>query len=223
MQKQFSGGKSHARLTTKSRTVCAVAVALLAIHLLCLKAHAAAPTACSDVRSAHLDDGAVTSAELVAAGAQMKYPKLPAFCRVTATLRPTSDSEINIEVWLPEGSAWNGKLKGTGNGGWGGSIDTKELVTGVARGYATASTDTGHTGGRASFAMGHPEKLTDFGYRSIHLMTTAAKQLIAAYYGSNPKLAYFQGCSSGGRQALMAFPPTTTASSPARPPTIGPP
>lgn len=169
----------------------------------CAAGSAMAQRSCDELRATHLDNGAVAVTERVAAGAEAKYPRLPAFCRVTATLQPASDSEIHIEVWLPEGAAWNGKLKGTGNGGWGGSIDAKELAAGVARGYATASTDTGHTGGRAGFAMGHPEKLIDFGYRSIHLMTVAAKQLIAAYYGNGPKLAYFQGCSSGGRQALM--------------------
>ena len=145
----------------------------------------------------------VTVAQRVAAGAEAKYPKLPAFCRVAATLRPTSDSEIKIEVWMPEAAEWNGKFEGTGNGGWGGSIEPGELAAAVARGYASGSTDTGHTGGSASFALGHPEKLVDFGYRSVHGMTVAAKALIAAFYGEGPKLAYFEGCSSGGRQALM--------------------
>jgi feruloyl esterase len=145
----------------------------------------------------------VTQAERVAAGEKAPYPDLPAFCQVAVTLRPTSDSEIRIEVWMPEGAAWNGKYEGTGNGGWGGAIEPGELAAGVRRGYATASTDTGHEGASASFAMGHPEKLVDFGYRSVHGMTVAAKALIAVYYGRDAKLAYFEGCSSGGRQALM--------------------
>jgi hypothetical protein len=145
----------------------------------------------------------VTLVQRVAAGGKAQYPELPAFCQVAATLRPTSDSEIRIEVWMPEGTAWNGKYEGTGNGGWGGAIEPGELAAGVRRGYATASTDTGHEGASASFAMGHPEKLVDFGYRSVHGMTIAAKALIAAYYGLGAKLAYFEGCSSGGRQALM--------------------
>jgi len=129
--------------------------------------------------------------------------KLPSFCRVAATLRPTTDSEIKIEVWLPEARAWNGKYEAAGNGGWGGSINYGDMTAALSRGYATSSTDTGHAGGRASFAIGHPEKLIDFGYRSIHEMTLAAKQVIAAFYGDAPKLSYFAGCSSGGRQALM--------------------
>ena len=139
----------------------------------------------------------VHAAEVAASG------DLPSFCRVTAVLRPSSDSEIHIEVWLPDRSAWNGKYQGVGNGGWGGSINTADMDAALRRGYATSSTDTGHTGGRASFAPGHPEKLIDFGYRAIHEMTFAAKALIASYYGDAPKLSYFVGCSSGGRQALM--------------------
>jgi len=129
--------------------------------------------------------------------------KLPPFCGVAAILRPTGDSEIKIEVWLPEARDWNGKYEATGNGGWGGSLNYGDMTSALLRGYATSSTDTGHTGGSASFAMGHPEKLIDFGYRSIHEMTIAAKQVIAAFYGNGPKLSYFAGCSSGGRQALM--------------------
>jgi feruloyl esterase len=185
-------------------------VGILAGLLICGRvAGAQAATAedgsrCAGLRaSARVDGMTVTLAELVAAGAEAKYPKLGAFCRVQATLRPTNDSEIKIEVWMPEGAAWNGKLKGTGNGGWGGSIEPAELAKGVERGYATASTDTGHEGGSASFAMGHEEKLVDFGYRSVHGMTLAAKVLVAAFYGRAEKLAYFEGCSSGGRQALM--------------------
>lgn len=158
---------------------------------------------CQSLSAVSVDGLTVTLAESVKAGADPRYPKLPAFCRVTATLRPTSDSEIKIEVWMPEMPVWNGKYEGTGNGGWGGAIDHGAMAAAVARGYAASSTDTGHIGGSASFAMGHPEKLIDFGYRSVHGMTVAAKALIAAFYGEGPKLAYFEGCSSGGRQALM--------------------
>ncbi|HEY4379007.1 MAG TPA: tannase/feruloyl esterase family alpha/beta hydrolase [Acidobacteriaceae bacterium] len=158
---------------------------------------------CASLRAVKVDGMTVTLAESVKAGAEAKYPKLPAFCRVEATLQPTSDSEIKIEVWMPEAAAWNGKYEGTGNGGWGGSIDRGAIASAVMRGYAASSSDTGHAGGSASFAMGHPEKLIDFGYRSVHGMTVTAKALIAAFYGGGPKLAYFEGCSSGGRQALM--------------------
>jgi feruloyl esterase len=182
-------------------SVCRMVVAFIAASMW---SHAAmAAQTCESLRTVRMDGVTVILAESVKAGGEAKYPKLPAFCRVAATLRPSSDSEIRIEVWLPDAAAWNGKYEGTGNGGWGGSIDQGELAAAVMRGYAASSSDTGHTGGSASFALGHPEKLIDFGYRAIHGMTAAAKFLIAAFYGDGPKLAYFEGCSSGGRQALM--------------------
>ena len=129
------------------------------------------------------------------------FKKLPAFCRVAATLKPTSDSDIKIEVWLPE-AGWNGKLESVGNGAWAGTIGYPAMATALADGYASASTDTGHTGNNPNFITGHPEKVNDFGYRAVHEMTVAAKAVINAYYGSGPKFAYWNGCSTGGRQAL---------------------
>jgi feruloyl esterase len=126
---------------------------------------------------------------------------LPAFCRVAATLTPTSDSDIRIEVWLPA-SGWNGKFMAVGNGAFNGSIAYPAMMTALARGYATSSTDTGHTGGSASFALGHPEKIIDFGWRAVHEMTATAKQIIRAFYDLGPKLSYWNGCSAGGRQAM---------------------
>ena len=76
------------------------------------------------------------------------------------------------------------------------------MMTALARGYATSSTDTGHTGNTAAFAPGHPEKVIDFGWRAVHEMTLAAKQVIAAYYDSGPRYSYWNGCSAGGRQAM---------------------
>lgn len=152
---------------------------------------------CESLKTLDLKNGSITLAEPVAAAEDV-----PAFCRVAATLRPSNDSEIRIEVWLPAQN-WNGKLRGNGNGGWSGSISPATLAGGVERGYASAMTDTGHEGRSASFALGHPEKLIDFGYRSTHQMTIAAKAIVRAYYGEPPRLSYFTGCSAGGRQALM--------------------
>jgi feruloyl esterase len=126
---------------------------------------------------------------------------MPAFCRVAATLAPSKDSDIKIEVWLPA-SGWNGKFQAVGNGGWNGNIVYPSLARALGHGYATASTDTGHSGPSGSFALDHPEKLVDFGYRAVHEMTVKAKALIAAYYGGGPKLSYWNGCSSGGKQGL---------------------
>ena len=154
---------------------------------------------CESLATLSLKNGTVTAAASVAAGA---FRDVPAFCRVAATLKPTGDSDIKMEVWLPA-AGWNGKFEANGNGGWSGSISPNTLAAGLRRGYATAMTDTGHQGSSASFALGHPEKLIDFGYRSEHEMTVAAKAIVTAFFGRAPQLSYWSGCSAGGRQALM--------------------
>ena len=126
---------------------------------------------------------------------------LPAFCRVAATLKPSSDSDIKIELWMPAAN-WNGKLQAVGNGAFTGNIAYPALMTALGRGYAASSTDTGHVGGSANFALGHPEKAIDFGWRSVHEMTAVSKKILASYYDSGLKFAYWNGCSAGGRQAM---------------------
>src|SRR6185436_16547404 len=128
----------------------------------------------------------------------------PTHCRVSLTLRPTTDSEIKSEVWLPPAAGWNGKFLMEGGGGFVGSVNTGGMTNAVREGYATASTDTGHTGGSGSFALGHPEKIADFAFRAVHETAVKAKALIAAYYGRGPRLSYWNGCSTGGRQGLIA-------------------
>jgi feruloyl esterase len=168
---------------------------------------AGAGASCESLSSLSLPQTKITSAQFVAAG-DFSLPSggqpihnLPAFCRVGATLVPSKDSDIKIEVWLPA-SGWNGKVQAVGNGGWSGAIGYGALASAIRHGYASASTDTGHTGGSAAFAFAHPEKLIDFAYRSEHEMTTKAKAIIAAFYGSGPRLSYWNGCSSGGKQGL---------------------
>jgi feruloyl esterase len=132
------------------------------------------------------------------------YKALPAFCRVSATAKPTPDSDIKIEVWLPL-AGWNNRFQGHGNGGFAGSIEYVNLGNGLKRGYVTAETDTGHTGSAldATWASGHPEKVVDFGHRAVHEMTLTAKAVIRNFYGEASPRAYFLGCSDGGREALM--------------------
>jgi hypothetical protein len=132
------------------------------------------------------------------------YKNVPAFCRVVVVAKPTADSSIRIEVWMPA-SGWNGKLQGIGNGGFAGLIDFMQLGVAVMKGYAVTGTDTGHTGTPidASWALGHPEKVVDFGHRGIHEMTRVAKEAVHAFYGKDPQHSYFSGCSDGGREALM--------------------
>jgi feruloyl esterase len=132
------------------------------------------------------------------------YKSLPAFCRVSAVATPTPDSHIEIEVWLPA-DAWNGRLLGLGNGGFAGLVDFMNLSMALTKGYAATATDAGHKGSPidATWALGHPEKVADFGHRGIHEMTRVAKEVVRAFYGRPQHKAYFDGCSDGGREALM--------------------
>ena len=127
---------------------------------------------------------------------------LPGFCRVELKLTPSADSDIRSEVWLPL-SGWNGRFQQVGNGAWAGSIQYGALAEALKRGYAAASTDAGHTGTDASFAMGHPEKLKDFGYRAVHETAVQSKSTITNFYGMAPRMSYFNGCSGGGRMAFQ--------------------
>jgi len=127
---------------------------------------------------------------------------LPAYCRVAAVLTPSPDSHIEMELWLPA-ETWNGKFQAVGGGGWAGSISTSAMVSALREGYATASNDTGHQGGNALFGIGHPEKVVDYAYRAVHEMTKWSKTLIEEFYGKKPRLSYWNGCSTGGRQGLM--------------------
>jgi feruloyl esterase len=166
--------------------------------------------ACGALKTLSIPTVTITSAEFVAAGAAApgrggrggSSEPLPAHCRVAATLTPSGDSHIEMELWLPTEN-WNGKFLAMGNGGWAGNISLDAIAVGLRRGYATASNDTGHKGGSASFAVGHPEKLVDFAYRSMHEMAVHSKAVIRAFYGRAPQLSYYQGCSTGGRQGLM--------------------
>jgi feruloyl esterase len=170
---------------------------------------------CESLGSLALPGTTITLAQSVAAGEfappgrtfggtpapAVAFKDLPAFCRIAATLKPTGDSDIKIEVWLPA-AGWNGKLQAVGNGGWAGSISYGAMAEALHDGYATSSTDTGHVGGSGSFALGHPEKVVDFGYRSEHEMTVKAKALVEAFYGNPARMSYWNGCSTGGRQGL---------------------
>ncbi len=127
--------------------------------------------------------------------------QLPKFCRVVVRLRPTSDSDIGAEIWLPEN--WNTKLLAVGSGGWGGSIDYGALAVGLRRGYATSASDDGHRTQGAAFVVGHPQKVLDFAYRAEHESTLEAKALLKARYSRSASHAYWQGCSGGGREGLI--------------------
>jgi feruloyl esterase len=193
-------------------------------------------TPCTNLQSVALEDTTITSALDNTTGVfvvpnsnpPQTITGLPAFCRVTATLTPTSDSSIKIEVWLPE-TTWNGRFLGTGGGGFQGIISYNELASGIRAGFAATNSDlgTGVSGCSPLYCgsdgnkgnplaiefgdpstpstglFGHPERIRDFGYRAIHLMTVRGKQIANAFYQQNARKAYFAGCSTGGQNALM--------------------
>ena len=179
---------------------------LAAISLASLAMGAATPT-CPGLINLFITNTTVTSADDMPAGPYNPSGtpaalNLPAFCRVRVISRPVSDSEIHFELWMPPRATWNGKFEGTGNGGFSSAMSYSTMAAALNRGYATAGSDTGHEGGDLTFGVGHPEKINDWGYRAVHVMTDTAKLIIRDYYSRLPQYSYFNGCSTGGHQAL---------------------
>jgi feruloyl esterase len=174
-------------------------LAASAAAVLCAPGLAHAETACADLAKAALPHAKVLSATVEKAGAGEA-------CKIAIASHPTADSDIRIEVWIPLGEAWNGKFVQVGNGGFAGQVPSGQLRGLAGRGYAAAGTDDGHQTPvmtSANWALGHPEKLTDFGWRAIKETTDIGKSLVATQKGLKAKTAYFFGCSDGGREALM--------------------
>ena len=195
------------------RTISFVIGSLLA-HSLAAAEQSASPTApipCERLRTLALPHTDITLAVPVAAGSftapkpppipevNPDYSKLPAFCRVAATISPVPGSTIKMEIWLPK-EGWNGKFVGVGNGGFSGEIWYFAMAEPLARGYAVAGTDTGHEGDQADASFGlHPEQLADHAWRAVHEMTVTSKAIAAAHYGRGAQHAYWLGCSSAAR------------------------
>jgi feruloyl esterase len=162
----------------------------------------AAQQPCENLVKLALPDVVVQSAAPVAAGDFQASPgtsaKVPAFCRVVGLVKP----ELKFELWLPV--EWNHKYIAVGNGGMAGSIPFPAMADPLRRGYATGSTDTGHTSSNddGTWALGHLDRLINYAYRGIHLMAQADKAIVQAFYGAAPTHSYFNGCSFGGKQAL---------------------
>ena len=162
---------------------------------------------CLALTALSLTDTEITAASVVPAGI-FQLPgtttdvDVPQFCRVVGTASPT----VNFEVWLPM-TEWNGKFQGVGNGGMAGTISYAAMARGLQRGYATASTDTGHEASGvpfdASWAMGRPDLVEDFGHRALHVTTERAKEVVAALFEQPPQYSYYVGCSKGGQQGMM--------------------
>ena len=123
----------------------------------------------------------------------------PGFCRVEGSIEGT----IDFEVWLPLKEDWNGRMLGTGNGGFAGTILTNGLAHGVQRGFATSSTNTGHHDWEQNWAVGNTRAQENYAHRAQHLTAVNAKVIIEAFYGRAPDHNYFMGCSGGGRQAMV--------------------
>jgi Tannase and feruloyl esterase len=167
---------------------------------------------CQELADLKLPDTEIKSAELVAAGAfiapdKVKHPGLPVFCRVVASVKAAPDSDIGVEVWLPE-DQWKGVFHGNGNGGYGGSLRSgyAGMEAGLLRGYASATTDMGTAPATALNGdplIGHPQKWKDWGLLSTHVMTVAGKAIAKAFYGQDARHSYYTGCSTGGQQGLI--------------------
>jgi feruloyl esterase len=200
-------------MTAKAEARLHVSALLVLAVVLVASPSALAAVPCEGVATAlELQGATVTLAQPVAAGAftppgrggrgGAAFTSLRAFCRVAVTLKPTPRSDIRMEAWLPA-EGWNGRLQVVGNGGFAGTISYPAMATAVAGGYAAASTDTGHTGASAN-TFANEETLVDFAHRAVHETTVAAKKIIDLVYGKAPTCSVFNGCSTGGRQALTA-------------------
>ena len=182
--------------------------AIAALSVSSLAGCARAAGSCESLTDLKLPHVTVTEAKIVAKApfGPAGTAAAPTYCRVLGTARPSADSDIRFEVAIPEGDAWNGRYLQVGNGGFAGAIPERSILQGLAGGYAVAGTDDGHQsaiGTDASWALGHPEKVVDFGYRALKETTDAAKAIIAAHTERTPRFSYFAGCSDGGREALM--------------------
>lgn len=193
-----------------------VAVVLLGVLLAACGAPpvkpAEAPKACdaASFTALNLDRAKIVSATAVPAGsytppgATPAQAGLPAFCVVKGEAAPTADSLIRFEVWVPQGSAWNGKLVATGNGGYSPTLSYGDMAYAMRQGYAAIGGDTGHQaadGNDMTWGVGHPEKIVDWGTRSVSAITAPGKRIVAQLQGRPATRAYYYGCSTGGHQA----------------------
>ena len=190
----------RATLVSAHRRVCLAVSGAILVALITASREVAATGTCEALRELTLPTARIAAAATVAPNTTPFFAQR-AFCRVLVTITPTPESDIKAEVWLPI-HGWNRKLQAVGNGDAAGVISYDAMVEAIGRGYATSSTDTGHVGNTMAFALGHPEKYVDFGYRAVHEMTVKAKSIVQAFYGTSPVHAYWNGCSQGGRQGI---------------------
>lgn len=193
-----------------------VPVFLLAALVLPAAPAAPAGRTCEDLVSEPLPHVTVTGAAVMDDPGGFAPPRTPGvfgtppglvvrepFCRVTGFVEPVEGSHIGFEVWMPPSGDWNGRFLAVSNPSFEGAIKYQGLASALGRGYATASTDTGHQHPGHEWALGQPEKLVDWVHRALHETVVAAKALIRAHYGRAPRYSYFDGCHNGGRQGLV--------------------
>ena len=189
--------RKDARTTCLLRVLLRASIPALFAFVLASPCEAAR---CEDLLNLKLPNTVVKSAEPVT------RPELPAYCRVVASVKGSPDSDIAVEIWLPD--EWTGVFHGNGNGGFGGSLAAgyAGMEAGLRRGYASATTDTGTapaTSLNGDPLIDHPQKWRDWGMLSTHIMTVTGKAIAKAYYGSETKRSYYSGCSTGGQQGLI--------------------
>ncbi len=205
-------------LSNRFRALSLCTVVLGVSTLMSFSQNAQQQNSCDALKSLRLDHATIVSAKWADTGdVQIPVgfpPKAQTLsvkrrCEITAVSRPTSDSEITLILWMPAPEDWNGKYLQLGNGGWAGSIPPDELIGPLGKGYAVSATDDGHKsagileGLTPIWAVGHPEKVIDFGYRALHETASVSKAIAQSYYSKPLSRAYFAGCSDGGREALM--------------------
>jgi feruloyl esterase len=205
------------RSRSLARAAAALGFALLAGTALAPARAAAAPASCESLAAASvaatIPDTQIATAQTLGAGSftppggGSPVTLAAPVCRVVGVVSTQPGEQVGIEVWLPL-SGWNGRFEGLGSGGFGGSINYSALADAAGRGFAAANTDTGHTGGTVG-AIGqalswvqNPVTLRDWGHTSIHLMTLSARAILRAFYGQDAAYAYYDGCSTGGAEAM---------------------
>jgi feruloyl esterase len=192
-------------------TVAAIIAQNAAAQGVSVSTTAGASTSCQNLPALQIANARITAAVPVPGGSftapdGVAY-SVPPFCNVSLVLTPSSDSLINMLLWLPL-SGWNGRFEATGNGGYGGNNagEAPAMISGLQAGFAVAGNDMGtvpSTNTDADALVGHPQKWIDWGYRSTHLMPVVAKQIVQTFYGQAPRYSYFNSCSTGGQEALM--------------------
>ena len=200
------GAKRYLRLPAATGAIAMALAACTSGPAVQPQAMAVKPGDCSALMGVTSEMATITAATPVAAADTVGTTKVAMpFCRVQGVARPSADSLINFEVWLPAAAgAWTGRLKTDGTGGYAGATPIARMAADLAAGFVVAGSDMGHMGGESpDWTLGRPEKVKDWGYRAHYFVTTAAKAVTHAFYGKPAAHAYFEGCSNGGRQAMM--------------------